>query len=340
MANAAQTNRDAVLAAVAEFDSLGRETFLNRYGFKPARTYFLEYDGREYDSKAIVGVAYGYANNTAALAPKDFSGGDAAAANVLRRLGFTVVRHGVSLPDWTTDELIVALDYYLRVRDGEQKDSPQAIAEISALLRSLPLFSDEVRSDPTFRNGASVKLKVANFRALDPAYSGSGMTHGAASDARVWDEWSHRPDALKSVAAAIRGGGSSPEMEQPADEEDEFGAQEGRLLYRRHRARERDRRLVKRKKEQVLKQTGRLACEVCDFEPSTVFGPELADLFDVHHVRPLAESGTTRTTLADLALLCPTCHRAIHRQPVWTTPSALRQSLHAKGLSPLSRDIS
>ena len=39
MANAAQTNRDAVLAAVAEFDSLGRETFLNRYGFKPARTY-------------------------------------------------------------------------------------------------------------------------------------------------------------------------------------------------------------------------------------------------------------------------------------------------------------
>lgn len=329
MANPSETSREAVLAAVAEFDDLGRDEFLSRYGFKPARTYFLEHGGNEYDSKAIVGVAYGYANETAALTPKDFSGGDAAAANVLRRLGFTVVRHEVRA-HWTTDELIIALDYYLRVRDGEQKDSPQAITEVSEFLRSLPLFSDEIRADPRFRNSAAVNLKVANFRALDPAYSGAGMTHGAASDARVWDEWHHRPEDLKKVAAAIRAGGTSPALEQPEEEEDVLGAQEGRLLYRRHRTRERDRRLVKKKKEQVLKKTGRLACEVCDFEPAAVFGPGMADLFDVHHIRPLSESGSTRTTLADLALLCPTCHRAIHRRPEWTTPAELRAMLHGK----------
>lgn len=331
LANHSQTNREAVLKAVSRFDELGRSEFLNHYGYRPARTYFLEHEGNEYDSKAIVGVAYGFAHDSPALAANDFHGGDAAAANVLRRLGFSVVRHGVSLPDWTTDELIVALDYYMRVRDGEQKDSPAAIAEVSALLRSLPLFPDEIRADPRFRNNSSVNLKVANFRALDPAYSGSGMSHGAASDARVWDEWHHRPDALKSVAAAISAGRTNPEVEQPADDEEEFGAQEGRLLYRRHRARERDRSLVRKKKSQVLRLKGKLACEVCDFEPSAVFGPELSDLFDVHHVRPLSESGSTRTTLSDLALLCPTCHRAIHRQPEWTTPADLRASLRSRG---------
>ena len=54
------TSRHAVLEAIAECDRVGQETFLKKYGFHPARSYFLVHDGRRYDSKAIAGVAHGY----------------------------------------------------------------------------------------------------------------------------------------------------------------------------------------------------------------------------------------------------------------------------------------
>lgn len=53
------TDRKAVQRAIQEFDELGRERFLKNYGFGKARKYFLLHRGVHYDSKAIVGVAYG-----------------------------------------------------------------------------------------------------------------------------------------------------------------------------------------------------------------------------------------------------------------------------------------
>ena len=51
---------EAVRRAIAEFDSLGRDSFLNTYGFGKARGYFLVHNGQAYDSKAIAGVAHQY----------------------------------------------------------------------------------------------------------------------------------------------------------------------------------------------------------------------------------------------------------------------------------------
>ena len=50
------TFRAAVLEAIDEFDRIGRDAFLERYGYSPARRYFFEFDGKLYDSKAIVGA--------------------------------------------------------------------------------------------------------------------------------------------------------------------------------------------------------------------------------------------------------------------------------------------
>lgn len=52
--------REAVLAAVAEYDELGQDDFLRKYGFYRARSYLLIHDGKAYDSKAIVGAAHGF----------------------------------------------------------------------------------------------------------------------------------------------------------------------------------------------------------------------------------------------------------------------------------------
>ena len=87
------TSRQAVLDAMAEFDRLGRDAFLDKYGFGKARDYFLVDDGRSYDSKAIVGAAHGYQfPKDGALGADAFSGGDATVRRKLAELGFTVER--------------------------------------------------------------------------------------------------------------------------------------------------------------------------------------------------------------------------------------------------------
>ncbi|MCD0450394.1 HNH endonuclease [Actinocorallia sp. API 0066] len=91
-------NRAAVLAAVEEFDFLGREEFLAKYRFGRARKFFLVLDGREYDSKAVAGAAHGRLPGSAPLAPADFSGGEKHTVDVLRNLGFEVRERGAERP--------------------------------------------------------------------------------------------------------------------------------------------------------------------------------------------------------------------------------------------------
>ncbi|MFF7447189.1 MULTISPECIES: HNH endonuclease [unclassified Streptomyces] len=86
----AEITRAGILQAIAEHDRVGRETFLDTYGFRAAASYLLLHEGREYDSKAIAGVAHLY-DFGEALKPSQFSGGLKAAVAWLRREGFTVV---------------------------------------------------------------------------------------------------------------------------------------------------------------------------------------------------------------------------------------------------------
>ncbi|WIY04576.1 YDG/SRA domain-containing protein [Amycolatopsis mongoliensis] len=83
----ADVDREHVLRAIDEFDDLGREGFLNKYGFAEARQYVVVHDGREYDSKALIGSAHGYATGEA-LRPSDFSDGVRTVGARLTELGF------------------------------------------------------------------------------------------------------------------------------------------------------------------------------------------------------------------------------------------------------------
>jgi len=82
--------REAVLASIGEYDRLGQDEFLGKYGYDRARSYLLIHDGKAYDSKAIVGVAHGFLAGERALAAREFSGGEATVGRLLRSLGFTV----------------------------------------------------------------------------------------------------------------------------------------------------------------------------------------------------------------------------------------------------------
>ena len=87
------TEPNAIRLALREFDELGRDEFLRRYGFGPSKEYFVEFDGKQYDSKAIVGAAYGHQYpERGPLRHEQFSGGDATVRPKLEELGFVVHR--------------------------------------------------------------------------------------------------------------------------------------------------------------------------------------------------------------------------------------------------------
>src|SRR6516162_3663886 len=161
-------------------------------------------------------------------------------------------------PAWATDELILALDVYLRQRGHIPSPRDAEIVELSDLLNGLPIHT--VRPDlERFRNPNGVVLKITNFAALDPQYPGTGMSRGSRLDAVVWDRYSGHEDQLRQVADAIRAAAQTSTLPAiPEADEEDIEADEGRLLVRVHRVRERDRSIVQRKKAAALASQGSL----------------------------------------------------------------------------------
>jgi hypothetical protein len=95
----------AVQSALDEFSTLARTSFLTRYGFGMSRDFLVRNpaNGELYDSKAIVGAAFGFQYpGEGPLKPADFSGSAATVAPKLQSLRFEAVRIG---EDWSQQEV-------------------------------------------------------------------------------------------------------------------------------------------------------------------------------------------------------------------------------------------
>ena len=80
------------------------------------------------------------------------------------------------------------------------------------------------------------------------------------------------------------------------------------------------------KKQQVLRTTGCLTCEVCGFDFERIYGRLGRGFCEVHHKVPLAEVGTeVITKMEDLAILCANCHRMVHRTNPFKSLEELQQ---------------
>lgn len=75
------TDSAAVEDAIDEFRMVGREAFLERYGFRKSQDYFVIADGERIDSKPLVAAAYGRQfPERGPLKARQFSGGASGAA--------------------------------------------------------------------------------------------------------------------------------------------------------------------------------------------------------------------------------------------------------------------
>jgi 5-methylcytosine-specific restriction protein A len=316
--------RDAVLKALAEYDELGQKDFLATYGFEPSRTYLLVHEGHQYDSKAICGVAHKYANGRPLLA-SEFSGGVATVAKTLNSLGFKVHTR-TNLP-WVWDELILACDLLARHGWKTLDTSRPEVVELSEILRLLPLHPMEQRP-ANFRSPSSVRLKMANIRDWHPSHT-TKKTNSGVLDRRIVEAFLEDPERMHAAAKSIRAGVLSGDLaglpafeEEEADEE--ISAPEGRLLVRKHYARERSRKLRTQKIARTRAEGKPVACEACSFDFATAYGDRGSSYIEVHHIVPLHHIGESETRLEDLALLCANCHRMIHVSKPWLTVDQLR----------------
>jgi 5-methylcytosine-specific restriction enzyme A len=312
-----------VLAAISEFDRLGRDPFLRSTGFGRAKAYYLAHDGRLYDSKAIAGYAHDVSTGTP-LGPGDFTGGDKTVAHRLETLGFTVLN--LSNPDWTRDEIILACAL-VEANGWKQLDAHDPrVKALSELLQS-PVIHPAAPRNPDFRNPAGVALKTYNVASTHPDYRGA-PSNGNRLDKEVLDDFREDPPRMRAMAARIREllardeARSSDELPDldPAD----ITAGEGGLALRAHLRRERDPRLRRKKITDTKRRGLPIACQICGFDFGHTYGSHGLDYIECHHRTPLHVTGQTQTRLADLALLCSNCHRMIHRTKRWLTVEELQ----------------
>jgi 5-methylcytosine-specific restriction protein A len=232
-------------------------------------------------------------------------------------------------PPWSRDEHIIALNFYLKHNPLiPGKDS----AEVKQLSELLNLLHQKLEGDAPdkFRNTSGVYMKLMNFRRFDPGYSGVGLAHGNKDEEVVWNLYANDREKLSELALNISHFVKNDEStkELPVLVEDEEEGNEGQLLSRVHRYRERDRTLVKKKKSKFLTEHTRLHCQACEFDFESTYGERGRDFIECHHTKPVSElDADGKTKLSDLILLCSNCHRIVHRKKPWLTFEELKQYL-------------
>lgn len=119
--------------------------------------------------------------------------------------------------------------------------------------------------------------------------------------------------ALLGVIAVPVSIALSPQEQEDVDLAKEASPEGGKKLVK-HYLRERDAGLSRDAKAAFAKANGgKLFCQACGVEPLKVYGVEV---IEAHHRIPLSKSEEGRVTdISDLIMLCPCCHRAVHRIP-------------------------
>ena len=223
---------------------------------KRAYRYAIEHAGQHYPVKQIVSMATG-------TPVSDFSGGRAAgdANRYVSDRGLKVIELRPRNPDWVRDELILALDIYLRYAGNPPRKGSAEIDELSETLNRLARYLGITRGD-RFRNINGVYMKLMNFRRFDPVFTQAGkvgLSRGGKAEEDVWNEFAGDPERCHEVAETVRQVlASAQEGETVAEPAGDLieEAEEGRVVSAMHRRYERNPALVEAKKRRALAKLG------------------------------------------------------------------------------------
>ena len=94
------------------------------------------------------------------------------------------VTHGHGNPDWTRDEVVLALDLYFGCNGSIPSKSDARVVALSKLLRVFPYHANAARRE-SFRNPDGVVFKLQNLRQVA---TGKGLGNVSRTDREVWGE--------------------------------------------------------------------------------------------------------------------------------------------------------
>lgn len=198
------TSHEAVLKAVELYDELGADQFLARHGFGRSYRYQLVHGGRDYDSKAVAGVAFGFQfPHLGPLRSTEFSGGTSGAAGVLGRLGFdirTIATRPAAASPRTERAAVAAPRVALR---ASEQDVPAA-DEVEGPIRLVGCVKTK-RSEPAPAQDLYIsdlfKKRRAYVQSLGGRWFILSAQHGLVAPDDVLDPYDM---ALKEQAAQYR----------------------------------------------------------------------------------------------------------------------------------------
>lgn len=339
------TSEQAVCAAIAECDKLGRDQFLVKYGYKRSRRYPLIFNGREYDSKAIVGVAF-WIQYGDALTAYDFSGGAERVVPLLERLGFEVGTEG-----HPAEQLKIGVTYYrkdLMARFGGQLQSGiWTPKEFNAIF----VFSGDSGKAYGYRDGwtedgifqytgggqvGDMKFTLGNKAIRDHRKNGKdlllfedlgknkGVRYLGLFDCGGWEivEGVDKNKTARKIIVfdfvPVSSAALSHELETEAVSESKpleelrtaalLAANEGGPMAKKGDGKRIWRIRSQKVKDYVLARAAGV-CEACD-EPAPFQKKDGTPYLEPHHTTRLADEGPDHP--ASVGAVCPTCHRRIH----------------------------
>ncbi len=164
-----------VVRTIAEYNRIGRKRFLATHGFEPIRGHVLVHEGGNYDSKAIAGVAHGYATGTP-LQDADFADREDGAAKVLRDLGFVVRSREPDSTDTYTEA---------ETPDSEPAREAWTTAARAALIETAHSYGAVVNA----KDLAALVERMSRVRSTQPPHRWIGhILARVASDCAARDE--------------------------------------------------------------------------------------------------------------------------------------------------------
>jgi hypothetical protein len=121
-----------------------------------------------------------------------------------------------------------------------------------------------------------------------------------------------REELIQSLEALTKDIGPAKHSEEAGNIPPDLEFSEGKPVLKAHLSAERNSQVVQLAKKQALERAkpNHVSCETCHCVPKNKY--DGMDLIEAHHRIPLAH-GVRDTKPGDFAMLCPCCHRAVHK---------------------------
>ena len=216
-------------------------------------------------------------------------------------------------PNWTREELILALDLYFDMDQGQMHKGNHNVIRVSNEIRELNIHFD-IPDPDKFRNPSSIARRLGNFKTMDDGYGGDGLKNSSKLAKEVYQEFNNRRDTLKQAAFEIRDKVLRPKTQKKSSNFNKKDIYKSEFLYQFHKNRESDPLVLKVKKEMALASTETLKCEICRFDANAFYGEIGNDVMEIHYNKELMnEPGLESSSMDDFIIVCSNCHKVLDK---------------------------